>query len=166
MSLKSYFENFNIAEHQAKVARKGRKGVQDAPETILAPKALSEDAAGLSLVILGPIKCGKNNVIVTRTGHRFPRKSFAVWRDDAVRQVKSQLKPDFKPISSPTRVRMDYWAADARRRDQPAVIDAIFHVLERAGVVTDDWHLWVAISSRDLDRKNPRVEISFLKSIE
>ena len=105
---------------------------------------------------------GKNNIIITRTGHRFPKPSWARWRDDAVRQVKQFIPRGFTPFNTPVNVRLEYFAGDKRRRDMPAIVDAIFHVLEKAGVVTDDWHLWVSESSRGYDKDTPRAEISFL----
>jgi len=44
----------------------------------------------------------------------------------------------------------------------PAVIDAIFHVLEKAGVVADDALLWVAISTRTYDKSNPHAIVTFI----
>ena len=114
------------------------------------------------IIITGQIMGGKNNIIVTRTGHRFPKPSWAKWRDDAVRQVKQFIPRGFTPIDSPVNVRLAYFAGDKRRRDMPAIVDAIFHVLEKAGVVTDDWHLWVSESSRGYDKDSPRAEITFL----
>ena len=105
---------------------------------------------------------GKNNIIITRTGHRFPKPSWAKWRDDAVRQVKQHIPRGFTPFSSPVNVRLDYFAGDKRRRDMPAIVDAIFHVLEKAGVVTDDWHLWVTESSSGFNKQYPGAVITFL----
>ena len=118
--------------------------------------------SGMRIIIIGQIMGGKNNIIVTRTGHRFPKPSWARWRDDAVRQVKQFIPRGFTPIDSPVNVRLAYFAGDKRRRDMPAIIDSVWHVLEKAGIVTDDWHLWVSESSRGFDKGNPRAEITFL----
>lgn len=120
--------------------------------------------ASFRIVITGQIMGGKNNIIVTRTGHRFPKPAWAKWRDDAVRQVKQFIPRGFTPIDSPINVRIDYFAEDKRRRDMPAILDAIFHVFEKAGVVTDDWHLWVSESSRGFDKDCPRAVVTFLKT--
>lgn len=122
----------------------------------------NKHSEGLRFVITGQIMGGKNNIIITRTGHRFPKPSWARWRDDAVRQVKQFVPSGFTPIDSPVNVSLKYFAGDKRRRDMPAIVDAIFHVLEKAGVVTDDWHLWVSESSRGFDKQNPRAIITFL----
>jgi len=59
-------------------------------------------------------------------------------------------------------VRLDYVAEDRRRRDFPAICDALWHALERAGVVTDDTLLWPAQSSRSYDKAAPGCTITFL----
>ena len=102
-------------------------------------------------------------MIVTRSGHRFPRKSWAKWRDEAVNQVKSQLPINFETLTERVNVRLTYLAGDLRRRDQPAILDSIFHVLERSGVVQDDTLIWVNESTRGFDRENPRAEITITK---
>lgn len=115
----------------------------------------------LQIVIRNQIRGGKNNIIITRTGRRFPKPEWAKWRDDAVRQVKAQLPANWTPISQHTGVILNYYAGDEKRRDQPGIIDAVWHVMEHAGVVTDDFYLWAEQSRRTIDRENPRAEIIF-----
>lgn len=117
----------------------------------------------LKLVISGQIKGGKNNITVTRSGKRFPNKQWAAWRDAAVREIKSQLPAQWKAIEAPVNVRLDYIAGDRRRRDFPAICDAVWHVMEKAGVVTDDTLLWPAESTRSYSKNHPRCEITFRK---
>jgi len=57
---------------------------------------------------------------------------------------------------------LSYLAGDKRRRDNPAIVDAIFHVLEKAGVVADDTLIWPVASSRGYDKENPRAEITLV----
>lgn len=111
-------------------------------------------------ITISNVRGEKNNLIVTRTGLRFPRPEWARWRDAAVKEVRTQAG-DSTPISEPTDIELHYYAGDKRRRDMPAVVDAVFHVLEKAGVVADDSLLWVAKSSRGYDKDNPRAEIIF-----
>jgi len=99
---------------------------------------------------------------VTRTGRHYAKPTFARWRDDAVRQIHPQLPFPWTVIAVPCNVRLDYVAGDKRRRDMPAVLDAIFHALEKAGVVKDDTLIWVAQSSRSYDKAAPGVTITFL----
>ena len=109
----------------------------------------------LSIRIEGIISGGKNNIIITRSGHRFPKASWAKWRDSAVASVRSQLPKGWVPINVPTNIELTYVAGDKRRRDMPAIVDSIWHVLEKAGVVTDDTHLWIERSSRSYDKAAP-----------
>lgn len=113
----------------------------------------------MKITIESQIVGGKNNLIVTRSGRRVPRAPWARWRDRTVREVRGQLPRGWKPITTPTGITLEYWAGDKRRRDMPAVLDAIFHILEKAGVVADDTLLWVTKSSRGYDKEAPRVEL-------
>lgn len=116
----------------------------------------------LALVFTGQILGGKNNIIVTRTGKRFPNAKWAKWRNEQVNVIKAQLPKDFVTINAPVDIRLDYVTGDHRRRDMPAVVDAIFHVLEKAGVVADDTLLWVVISTRTYDKSNPHSIVTFI----
>ena len=78
---------------------------------------------GMKIIITGQIMGGKNNIVITRTGHRFPKPSWSKWRDDAVQGVREQTPRGWVPIDSPVNVRLDYFAGDKRRRDMPAIID-------------------------------------------
>ena len=109
----------------------------------------------------GQIQGGKNNMVGTRTGHRFPKASWAKWRDSAVAQIRLQIPNGWKPVDSPTNVKLYYRAGDKRRRDMPAIIDAIWHVLEKVGVCTDDTHLWVSESTRHYSKENPGALVEF-----
>lgn len=90
--------------------------------------------------ISGQCPSGKNSVIVTRTGQRFPSKRFKEWRDKALAELALQKKPAM-PIDKPVHVDVYYSTADNRRRDMPGLLDALWHVLERANIVTDDTFL-------------------------
>ena len=116
----------------------------------------------MKITITGQIKGGKNNMIVTRSGLHFPKKDWAKWRDAAVIEIRSQIPAGWKPIDTPTSIRLEYVAGDKRRRDQPAIIDSIFHCLEKSGFCTDDTHLWVAESSRTYNAQSPRATITIL----
>ena len=115
----------------------------------------------LCLVLKGQVRGGKNNITVTRTGKRIPNAKWAKWRDEQVKLVKSQLPKGFKTITVDTSITLDYAAGDRRRRDMPAIIDSVFHVLEKAGVVSDDTLLWVTGSSRTYSKESPCCEILF-----
>ena len=113
----------------------------------------------LCLTIPGQIMGGKNNMLVTRTGRHFPKRSWAQWRDRVVIVVRGQLPADWTPISKPCIMSLTYVPGDRRRRDMPAIVDSIFHCLERAGVVADDSLLWVNQSVRCESCKEPKAVI-------
>jgi len=118
------------------------------------------DVPKLVLRLTGQVRGGKNNMGRTKTGKSFPKKAFADWRAEAIRQIKTQFTGE--PIAVPCNVRLDYVAEDRRRRDFPAICDALWHALERAGVVEDDTLLWPAQSSRSYDKAAPGCTITFL----
>ena len=124
----------------------------------------------LSLTISGQCPSGKNAMLINpRTGHHYPGKRFAAWREGALWELKPQTKGlDWLPIDEPVTVFIRYWAKDKRRRDAPGIIDALWHLLEKAEVVTDDTYLGgLGASLRyefmEIDRKNPRVRIDIVK---
>jgi predicted alpha/beta hydrolase len=51
---------------------------------------------------------------------------------------------------------------DWGRLDMPAVLDAIFHALEKAEFCVDDTLIWIAQSSRSYDKTAPGCTITFL----
>lgn len=97
----------------------------------------------LNFDLVGQCTSGKNAVIVTRSGHRFPAKRFTEWRADMMEQLAPQLvnSPVDLPLGFPVDVEVWYTAKDRVRRDAPGIIDAIWHLLEKSGVVSDDTFL-------------------------
>lgn len=142
--------------------------IETAPSTALAVASngasvvRSDAAPSLVIRISGQIRGGKNNMTVTRTGKHIPKAPWAAWRDEAVREVIGQLPATWQPICAPVAVTLEYVAQDRRRRDQPAILDSIFHVLEKAGVVTDDTFLWVTHSTRERDKARAGATITIL----
>lgn len=114
----------------------------------------------MRIIIHGQIRGGKNNINITRTGHRYPNPVWAKWRNQVVKEISSQLTRSFKTIDKPCSAIILYYRGDLRRRDVPASLDSILHCLERANVVADD-SLVVNVNwqSMNLDRVNPRAEI-------
>lgn len=92
----------------------------------------------LELHFKGQVRGGKNNMKVTRTGHHYPDPNFVKWRNDMFRQIKEQIPVVVKIVDKSCHWVFEYTPEDARRRDVPAILDAIFHVLERSFIVSDD----------------------------
>ena len=120
------------------------------------------DVPRLVLRLKGQVRGGKNNMGRTKTGKSYPKKLFADWRAEAIRQIRAQLPSGWTPIAVPVNVRIDYVAEDRRRRDFPAICDALWHALERAEFCVDDTLLWITESSRSYDKNNPGVTITIL----
>lgn len=114
----------------------------------------------MKIVLNGQIPSGKNSVKTTRTGHRYPNQRFVGWREDAFCQIREQV-PHYKAFSGPTMALFSYFPGDLRRRDVPGMVDALFHVLERFGLIVDDSLFqqvcWVQMP---IDRDKPRVVIN------
>lgn len=139
----------------------GAKASADAPPASRKPSR-GMSAPALTIRLTGQVRGGKNAMGVTRSGRHYARSPFKKWRDAAVSEIVAQLPQGFYPFWKPANVRLEYVSGDKRRRDMPAVIDAVWHALERAGAVQDDAILWVTESSRSYDKANPGVTITFL----
>ena len=143
------------------------KQMQDKPGAVPLKLDTANAAPGVfpfAIKIPGQIRGGKNNMVVTRTGLHFPRPEWATWRDQVVALIKLQLPRYWVPISEPCGVFLEYVAGDKRRRDMPAIVDSIFHCLEKAGVVKDDALLWVCKSTRSYDKQNPMARMEFYRN--
>lgn len=91
---------------------------------------------GLKFHIEGQLKSGKNNMLTTRAGKHYPNPKWAVWRDEVMNQLWEQ---NSRPtITKPCSIVVHYTAGDNRRRDVPGMMDALWHCLERAKIVSDD----------------------------
>lgn len=81
---------------------------------------------------------GKNNFGVTRNGIHYPKKNFINFRGEAIRQIIKQLPSNFRTIKNECKLNIIYCPADKRTRDATAIIDAIFHIFEKAGIIEND----------------------------
>jgi len=84
-------------------------------------------------ILYGQIPSGKNAVMITRSGQRYPGKRFKLWRDEAMKQL-----PEIQPFTGPVRMDVEYTPGDNRRRDVPGILDALCHLIEKSGIVLDD----------------------------
>ena len=117
-----------------------KRYVQIAPMAIL--RAIATIAVRinvLNLTLFDQIQSGKNRILITRKGHRYPPKRFADWRDAAVLSFRIQAKtcPEL-PYTKRCRLEVAYTPGDARTRDVAGMLDALCHCLERAGIVVND----------------------------
>ena len=131
----------------------------------------------MTLVLQGQIRGGKNNVQITRTGHRYPNPTFAKWRDEAVRQIHEQVIKTCRlsgktmmalrttePFLVKCEAIIDYTPGDLKVRDVPAMMDALWSVLVKAGMLADDGLIREVVwREHPLDRKAPMVRIELRK---
>ena len=116
----------------------------------------------MTLVLMGQCQSGKNRILVTRTGHRYPPKRFVEFRNEWTRQLQGQFQ---ETITWPVAISVDYTASDRRTRDIDGMLSALQSVLVYAGVLKDDGLVrgigyW---REHPLDRKGPMVSITLTK---
>jgi Holliday junction resolvase RusA-like endonuclease len=110
----------------------------------------------VTFTLTGQIPSGKNAVVVTRTGMRFPAKRFKLWREDALKQLAGQMNGHTKPLTESVTLECVYTPGDLRTRDVSGMLDAIFHIIVKAGLVVDDGQVWgVTWRRAAMDRKQP-----------
>lgn len=111
---------------------------------------------GLHLRLTGQLPSGKNRqgyrtalipalteegqLVELPTMVRHPRQRFVDWRAATLKQLSAQLVGCrfALPFRAPLLMYVWYWPGDRRVRDRSGMLDAIFHALEKAGVVADD----------------------------
>ena len=113
-----------------------------------------------TIILTGQVRGGKNNMGVTKKGKHYPKKLFKEWRDEAVMQVFLQK---LVRLTVPCSMDIVYTTGDKKKRDIPAILDAIFHVLERAGVVDDDSLIENVNFKKFYDKENPNVRMTIWK---
>ena len=114
------------------------------------------EGATMTFALSGQIPSGKNAVVVTRTGMRFPAKRFKVWREQALDQLSKQGAGQQEPINQTVSIECEYTPGDRRTRDVPGMLDALLHVIVKAGLLVDDGLVWAVTWRRnELDRENP-----------
>lgn len=138
----------------------------------LEASALWEQVPGLRLMLEGQLPSGKNQVgiqheapvvpLAPATVRHHPNARFERWRRDAERQLLPQLGSwrASLPLAMPLLMYVWYWPSDRRTRDRSGMTDALFHLFEHAGIITNDRliedPLW---RTMPLDKKHPRVAI-------
>ena len=97
----------------------------------------------MTFLLSGKLPSGKNQIQTAyRNGRvlRYPNKRFKLWRDTSMKQLLEQhcLRQKGWPIRTPCGLVVDYVPGDARTRDLSGMLDALFHLLEKAGLVAND----------------------------
>lgn len=107
---------------------------------------------------------GKNAMSIDpRSGRHYANERFEIWRAAAMTQILNQ-RPAGPAIFVPCRVKVDYTPGDLIGRDVPGMMDALWHVLERAKIIVNDKLLEdVQWNRHDLDRENPVTAIEIVE---
>ena len=78
-------------------------------------------------------------MLTTRTGRHYPNPSYKEWRDRVVSELRETLKPTRETmITEPCHMTVYHVEGDLKRRDLTAMLDSMFHCMERAGLIEDD----------------------------
>jgi len=115
----------------------------------------------MTFSITGQMTSGKNSVVVTRSGMRFPSKRFKSWRDEVLMQLHRQVSIYAQegaclPLGSTISLECEYTPGDRRTRDVPGMLDALLHVIVKAGLLVDDGLVWAVTWRRmEMDREKP-----------
>ena len=116
-----------------------------------------------NIVLLGQVPSKKNSRINTRSGRSFPSKRYAEWHKSAVEQLKA-INLDEVTVNEDSKCEINYmfYCKDLRRRDVSNMLESINDLLVDVGILKDDdWkHVRIGFADADLDRENPRAEIS------
>lgn len=109
----------------------------------------------ITFTLSGQLPSGKNAVMVTRTGQRFPAPRFRRWREGALQDVLRQKRAHqrhgkYFPLTCPIKLVVNYTPGDRRIRDISGMTDAILHLLEKAALVENDGQVYELVWRRNL----------------
>ncbi len=111
----------------------------------------------LTFFLACQLPSGKNQVKITRTGRRYPDKNFVHWRAKALAAIGGVPAP----FPGPVQMIVHYVPGDRIRRDLPGLLDALCHLLERAGIVRDDAQVKSLVwQEYPVEPKHPRCRVS------
>jgi hypothetical protein len=94
---------------------------------------------------------------------KHPKTRFVRWRADAEKQMQLQLGrwKSLLPLNVPLMMYVWYWPGDRLIRDRSGMLDALFHLLERTGVIVNDGLIEDPIwRTMPMDRTAPRVHLT------
>lgn len=114
------------------------------------------------IVLLGQVPSKKNSRINTRSGRSFPSKRYSEWHKIASEQLKALNRISPRGVSDKVTINYMFYVQDLRRRDVSNMIESINDLFVDLGIVEDDdWkHVRIGSGDAELDRRNPRAEIT------
>jgi hypothetical protein len=114
----------------------------------------------------GQMPSGKNQVktaLVKGKVIRFPDKRFKAWREASLQQLNPQCdwQGNYLPIQTPVRLCCNYTPGDLRVRDVSGLLDALFYLIVKAGILVDDGQVYEVIWLRQpVNREEPGLSFS------
>jgi len=122
--------------------------------------------AGIVLTINSQTPSKKNAKQIVRVKGRLAlisSKRHAEWHKNAVEQLKAIFNDEVTKLSD-EKVEIEYmfYCKDLRRRDVSNMLESVNDLLVDVGLLADDdWkHVRIGFADADLDRENPRAEIT------
>lgn len=114
------------------------------------------------ITILGQVPSKKNSRINTRSGRSFPSKRYSEWHKNSSLQLKRAFPESTRGVSDKVTINYMFYVQDLRRRDVSNMIESINDLFVDLGIVEDDdWkHVRIGTGDAELDRENPRAEIT------
>ena len=124
---------------------------------------LYDTMTNITFVIHGQLPSGKNQVFINGKGQRYPNARFKAWKAEALATVKQQLHHVKLPLTNKVGLIVDYVPSDHRRRDVSGMLDAVCHLLEKAGVLVDDAQIKDCVwRSYEVDKDRSKATITVM----
>lgn len=122
----------------------------------------------MTFSITGQIPSGKNQVktvLIKGKVLHIPDKRFKKWREAVLPQLKIQRgQCAWFPLQTPITLECEYTPGDRRTRDVSGMLDALFHLIVKAGLLTDDGLVWAVTWRRnEMDRQRPGLRFTMTK---
>lgn len=161
-----------------RLAREAALAECDRVRAMHLPDELWQHIPGLHLQLRGQLPSGKNaqgirydsveGLLGAGGPRKHPSQRFVHWREDAQKQLLTQMRnwKSVCPIAVPMMLYVWYWPGDRLARDRSGMLDALFHLFERSGVIANDkWIEDPVWRTMPMDRTNPRVELVLMPFI-
>ena len=123
-----------------------------------------------TIILLGQVPSKKNAKQIVKVRGRLAlisSKRHAEWHKYAVEQLKAISNEELQKITEVAKnakceISYMFYCKDLRRRDTSNMLESINDLLVDAGIlIDDDWsHVRIGWADSDLDRENPRAEIT------
>lgn len=111
-----------------------------------------------------PVPPSINHCYWYRNGRKYRTTQAKNYCDEVIYIVRNIMhKQKFKKFEDGKKIvcEMIYYFPDARRRDSHNTFKILLDAIEEAGLYTDDRYILIHVKDIAVDKKNPRVELTF-----